>query len=101
MNISIEYCMVEAERMFASVNRMTSEHENYAFLVEEVYKELDKIEAMLRSKMMEITSDQKQAYTDRITTMRVSMGEHKVAARKAKERAENERREREYRRSRW
>ena len=101
MDVSIQYCMVEAERMFGSVNRMSSDHENYAFLVEEIYKELDKIEAMLRSKMMDITADQKQACIDRITTMRVQMGTHKIEARKTKDRADNERREREFRRSRW
>jgi hypothetical protein len=85
-DIYLEQNVSEAERMLSKLSEMDSEHENYAFLVAEIGEELDKADRSLRSSMMSITSDIKDAYSTRINTVRSRLISHRNEVKRLKER---------------
>lgn len=100
-DLAIEVSVSEAERMFDSVQRIDDTHENFAFLVEEVHRELSKAGDAIRNKMMNITSEQKEHYSNRVEAIRSQLGPFLNKAKRARTVTENERKEREWRRNRW
>lgn len=83
--ITTELHLSEAERMFSKLALITSEHENYEFLVHEIGEELDNADKSLRGSMMSITLSIKEAYTARINHVRSGLIKHKTEVNRIKE----------------